>query len=1068
VHVPGQYSAKVNIAASGDSADLSKTVTATGYIHTRGYFYFTSLPAGDINLISLYNSTSGYGSSETAVYYSNATSKLAVYRDATGGTSVDTSSNLTTNMWNQVDLYMTVGSGTSGSYQVYLNGQLIANVTGTNTGSVNVDRVIFGDKATNGATSGTYWMDDVYADAGLAVGTASVNLSNNLQVGGNTILTGGFIQQTAVNSITAFQVLSKAGNSVFNIDTTNQKIGIGTAAPGFQLEVEGNGNTSFIVLDDTNGTYQDNVGLFNNGDLFAIRDETGNADLLTIGLGGTVTQGNVGIGTSTPTDLLHVYSTANTGHFINIDAQGTGTGQQAGLQLLTLGDGAKTLGVAGTKGWQFFGRGNAYTSAFEQNDFGISYYNGTSWFDPFRIDSATMRIGVGDSSPSFAIDVATSDGDIRLYDTDASATNHGYTIDHHSGGELSFNIVNTSDVVGSDVFTLWSNGSATFQSYANSATAFEIKNVTGTDLFAADTSNMIIKSAGDINVGSNFGSRLFSDSFESGNLNLWDQATFSGGSSAAIDTATVRNGKYSTKIVKANGTTANVYKNITSSSTVYARAYVNVTSTTSTINLMSIDTATTGFALYRDSSDGSLRFWNGPASVGTTTGQVLTTGSWHLIEMRVVVSATVGQVQVWLDGTRYINTAANQNTGSSNIIKLIMGEAGSGTNTGTFYLDDVMADATINASTVSASASVDESFHVGGTSTFSNNVQVDGNLSVTSSTYPPGRFIRTGSNTNDFRSGLAVQYRTSGDMASGFGPNIAFEIQDNAGVANEIGDIGFIRDGGDNSGTFVVTTIRSGGSNNSLTVDSNGAATFQNANNTTSAFRILQSSGTNDVLLTADTSNNRIIVGNSTGTGTATTVLVLDKATSAPTGVAGALYYDSTNNRFMCHNGTTWKDCAGGLSGTERVRLSPEFPGGTLSADGSSNSGTMFADYDATNRKNYYEWNSSQASAQDYDIIVSTMIPSNYVSGFTGFNIYGWRDNNTNASATITIEKEDGTSCLASTAITFSGSTSTWAESPHSISCTPAANEILIIKIKVSSVSSAKVRIGAIRYDYTK
>ena len=246
-------------------------------------------------------------------------------------------------------------------------------------------------------------------------------------------------------------------------------------------------------------------------------------------------------------------------------------------------------------------------------------------------------------------------------------------------------------------------------------------------------------------------------------------------------------------------------------------------------------------------------------------------------------------------------------------------------------------------------------------------------------------------------------------------------------------------------------------------VASTGATTIQNNTNSTSAFQIMQTTATNDVLFNADTTNNRIKIGNSTGTGTATTTLVLDSATSAPTGVAGAMYYDSTNNKFKCYT-TTWTDC--GSSGANRVRLSPEFPGGTLSADGSSNSGTMFADYDATARRNYYEWTSSQASAQDYDIIVSTMVPSNYSSGFTGFNIFGWRDNNTNASATITIEKEDGTSCLASTAITFSGSTSTWAESPHSLSCTPAANEILVIRIKVTASNSAKIRIGAIRYDY--
>mgnify|MGYP000188552139 CR=1 FL=1 len=127
-------------------------------------------------------------------------------------------------------------------------------------------------------------------------------------------------------------------------------------------------------------------------------------------------------------------------------------------------------------------------------------------------------------------------------------------------------------------------------------------------------------------------------------------------------------------------------------------------------------------------------------------------------------------------------------------------------------------------------------------------------------------------------------------------------------------------------------------------------------------------------------------------------------------------------------------------------------------------------DYDATARKNYYEWTTSQAANQDYDIIINTMVPSNYVSGFGTFNIWTWRDNNTNATATITVENEAGTTCFTET-LGFNPTASNWTEDPVDTStnaCTISANTVLIIKIKVTSVSNAKVRIGAIRYDYTK
>ena len=57
-----------------------------------------------------------------------------------------------------------------------------------------------------------------------------------------------------------------------------------------------------------------------------------------------------------------------------------------------------------------------------------------------------------------------------------------------------------------------------------------------------------------------------------------------------------------------------------------------------------------------------------------------------------------------------------------------------------------------------------------------------------------------------------------------------------------------------------------------------------------------------------------------------------------------------------------------------------EYAGDTFYGDGSNNSGTMSANYDTSARRNYYEWTSSQSSDQDYDITVTSMIPSNYVS----------------------------------------------------------------------------------------
>jgi len=224
--------------ANTTSADVNKTVTATSYIHTRGYYYFASAPTGNQNLISLYNNTSGYGASETAVFYGSGSGKIGLWRVASG-TSVDTTASLPTNRWFQVDLYLTIGSGTTGAAQVYVDGQQVLNLTGTNTGSPQIDRVVFGQKATNGGT-GTYWMDDVYADAGASTGSASVNVTNNLQVSESIATQGNFLQQSTTNSTTAFQVQNSAGVALLTVDTTNQRVKVGTTGTAAgQLYVSG-------------------------------------------------------------------------------------------------------------------------------------------------------------------------------------------------------------------------------------------------------------------------------------------------------------------------------------------------------------------------------------------------------------------------------------------------------------------------------------------------------------------------------------------------------------------------------------------------------------------------------------------------------------------------------------------------------------------------------------------------------------------------------------------------------------------------------------------------------------
>lgn len=92
-----------------------------------------------------------------------------------------------------------------------------------------------------------------------------------------------------------------------------------------------------------------------------------------------------------------------------------------------------------------------------------------------------------------------------------------------------------------------------------------------------------------------------------------------------------------------------------------------------------------------------------------------------------------------------------------------------------------------------------------------------------------------------------------------------------------------------------------------------GAATFYNSTNSTTAFTI-QTSGAAK-LFVADTTNSRIYIGDPTADANAI-LLVLDSKTGTgdPTGVNGAEYYNSTNNKFRCYQNSIWQDCGNGFN----------------------------------------------------------------------------------------------------------------------------------------------------------
>lgn len=82
------------------------------------------------------------------------------------------------------------------------------------------------------------------------------------------------------------------------------------------------------------------------------------------------------------------------------------------------------------------------------------------------------------------------------------------------------------------------------------------------------------------------------------------------------------------------------------------------------------------------------------------------------------------------------------------------------------------------------------------------------------------------------------------------------------------------------------------------------------------AVRRTNAAGLGTSLFNVDTSNNSVNIGTSVGHSTNPIILVLDNYSNGgadPTGVVGAMYYNGTNGKFRCYDGT-WRDCMTGYN----------------------------------------------------------------------------------------------------------------------------------------------------------
>ncbi len=240
-----------------------------------------------------------------------------------------------------------------------------------------------------------------------------------------------------------------------------------------------------------------------------------------------------------------------------------------------------------------------------------------------------------------------------------------------------------------------------------------------------------------------------------------------------------------------------------------------------------------------------------------------------------------------------------------------------------------------------------------------------------------------------------------------------------------------------NIGSTTATAINMGTTSGNILTTVNGRALVKSTsgNNSTTAFQVQNASAT--ALLTADTTNMQVIIGNGS-----------DTITLSSSGIS----------------------FAGNARGTKQIRLAAEYAGAVLDNGATgANSGTMVSSLDLTSRMNFYRWSATPASAQTYDIVTQVPIPQDF-SAWAASNplsITSRTNHTTDGAITLELRDSSGTERCSFTSLTM-GSANSWiTNTPSCLSSgTYTPGDYLTMRLRMSSKNNAQVDVGNIVLNY--
>jgi acid phosphatase type 7 len=167
---------------------------------------------------------------------------------------------------------------------------------------------------------------------------------------------------------------------------------------------------------------------------------------------------------------------------------------------------------------------------------------------------------------------------------------------------------------------------------------------------------------------------LFSDGFESGNLSQWTAS-----SGMAVQQQVVYAGSWAARATS-TGSAAYAYKSLTlpTAELYYDGRVRAISQGAANASLVRFRTASGAaiMSIFRR-SDNKLSTLNEVTGVNTV-GPVLSPGSWHELEVHLLINGASSMVEVWLDGTRNSALSKTDSLGTTPVGRMYIGDSSSG------------------------------------------------------------------------------------------------------------------------------------------------------------------------------------------------------------------------------------------------------------------------------------------------------------------------------------------------------------------------------------------------------